>query len=189
MPARFATLISKWIQRLPSIVGSEPRPFGVALEAELRGSSSLKDALGEALEVLGRSGVEVALRAEDGPAALVCVDLIKALNAQLLEASEHFATIEEPWAQWTSARMKDFAAALTDDVVHTYLVNAVLTEAAVTSELVPIQVKRIVRKQLVRRVTDVLLRMRTTVFTRADLVQTVSTLGQAVSSRNRLADA
>lgn len=189
MPARIATLISEWIQRLPSVFGSEPRSFGEALEAELKASSSLKDALEGALEVLSRAGVDAALRAEDGPAALVCVDLIRALNAQLAEASAHFATIEEPWAQWTSARMKDFAAALTDDVVHTYLVNAVLTEAAVTSELSPIQVKRIVRKQLVRRVTDVLLRMRSTVFTRADLVQTVSTLGQAVSSRNRLADA
>lgn len=189
MPSRFTHRLSQWIQRLPGVLRAEAPPFGKALEAELRAPASLNEALEQALEVLGRAAVAEALQAEDGPAALVCVDLIKSLNGQLVEAAEHFAAIEQPWAQWTSARMKDFAIALTDDVVHTYLVNAVLSEAAVNSELTPIEVERIAPKQLTKRVTDILLRMRSTVFTRADLVQTLSTLGQAVSSRSRLVDA
>jgi len=127
--------------------------------------------------------------AEDGPAALVCVDLLRSLAAQVLDAAGQLGGLEEPWAQWTAARLQHFAAALEDDVVHAHLVNAVLAAAAVTSELMPIEVRRVDRPALEKRVVQVLLSMRSTVFSRADLVQTVSTLGRAASPRSRLADA
>lgn len=186
---RTGSTISQWIQRVSVAFGGGRRSFAEVLEDRLsKQGRSLNESLESSLSVLGRASTEAALRAEDGPVALVCVDLIKSLNAQLLEASVHFGAIEHPWAQWTSERMKNYATALTDDVVHTYLVNAVLAEAAVTSELIPIEVKRLSAKRLEASVTAVLLRMRSTVFTRADLVQTATTLGRSVPSKRQLAD-
>jgi len=185
----FAARVSQWIQRLPASIRGPSATFGGVLVTRIKGGDSLQQALEQALPHLGTDAVAKALMAEDGPAALVCVDLLRALAAELHRAADQLAADPEPWAQWTSARLRDFAQAMEDDVVHTHLVNAVLAEAAVTSELMPIEVYRISRKGLEQRVVQVLLRMRSTVFTRADLVQTASTLGRSVSSRSRLADA
>lgn len=189
MLPRIATRLSQWIQHLPEALRPSTPGFGEVLEARLRAGDSLKSALEHALPRLGALGVRDGLAAEDGPVALVCVDLLRSLADQLHAASLHFGQVQEPWAQWTSARMSDFATALEDDVVHSHLVNAVLAEAAVTSELIPIEVHRINRRGLETRVVQVLLQMRSTFFTRADLVQTASTLGRAVPSPGRLADA
>jgi hypothetical protein len=188
MLPRLAARVSQWIRDLPEVVRPSPG-FGEVLEAKLRAGESLKVALEQALPRLGQDAVKASLEAEDGPVALVCVDLLRSLSDQLHRASVDFGKVNEPWAQWTSARMADFATALEDDVVHSHLVNAVLAEAAVTSELIPIEVKRIQRRGLEQRVVQVLLSMRSTFFTPADLVQTASTLGRSVSSRRRLADA
>lgn len=185
----FAARVSQWIQRLPASIRGSSISFGGVLVTRIKAGDSLQQALERALPQLGLDAVARALEAEDGPAALVCVDLLRALADQLHRAADQLALDAEPWAQWTSARLRDFAQAMEDDVVHTHLVNAVLAEAAVTSELMPIEVHRISRKGLEQRVVQVLLRMRSTVFTRADLVQTASTLGRSVSSRSRLADA
>ncbi|MBL8920066.1 MAG: hypothetical protein JNJ54_14470 [Myxococcaceae bacterium] len=183
-----AARVTQWIRDLPRAVRPPPE-FGEVLEARLRAGDSLKQALEQAMPRLGEDAVKTSLEAEDGPVALVCVDLLRSLSDQLHRASLDFGKVSEPWAQWTSARMADFATALEDDVVHSHLVNAVLAEAAVTSELIPIEVRRIHRRGLEQRVVQVLLAMRSTFFTPADLVQTASTLGRSVSSRRRLADA
>jgi hypothetical protein len=148
-----------------------------------------RSALAQALPRLGADGVARALQAEDGPVALVCVDLLRSLADQVRRAADQHALLEQPWAQWTAARLGDFGLALEDDVVHSHLVNAVLAEAGVTSELMPIEVNRIDGRRLAARIADVLLRMRSTVFTRAELVQTASFLGRAVATRRQLADA
>jgi hypothetical protein len=189
MLPRLATRLSEWIQCLPETLRGRGGTFGAVLEARLSAGDSLQQALEEALPRLGAASVVQALKAEDGPVALVCVDLLSSLNDQLHLASAQLSWVEQPWAQWTSARLQDFAAALESDVVHTHLVNAVLAEAAVTSELIPIEVRAIERRALQKRVVQVLLSMRSTVFTRADLVQTASTLGHAQPSGDRLADA
>ena len=190
MLPRLANRFSEWIQQLPDALRARGLSFGGVLETRLSAGDSLQEALEVALPRLGATSVAQALKAEDGPVALVCVDLLSSLNDQLQLASAQLSWVEQPWAQWTSARLQDFAAAaLENDVVHTHLVNAVLAEAAVTSELIPIEVRTIDRRALQKRVVQVLLSMRTTVFTRADLVQTASTLGRAQPARNRLADA
>ncbi len=189
MLPHLATRLSEWIQQLPDMLRGRGLGFGGVLETRLGAGDSLQKALEGALPRLGAVCVTQALKAEDGPVALVCVDLLSSLADQLQLASAQLSWVEQPWAQWTSARLQDFAASLENDVVHTHLVNAVLAEAAVTSELIPIEVKTINRKALEKRVVQVLLSMRSTVFTRADLAQTASTLGRAVPSRNRLADA
>lgn len=188
LPA-FATRLAQWIQEVPGRVGGRARSFGSRLELALNEGASLQQALEVSAPALGAAAVRRALEAEDGPAALVCVDLLRALDSELKTAVAHLGPVEQPWAQWTAGRLLDFAAALEDDVVHSHLVNAVLAEAAVTSELMPIEVRRISARALERRVVEVLLRMRSTVFTRQELVQTASTLGRARPQRRRLADA
>lgn len=188
MLPRVPAMVSKWFQHLPGWFATRQMTGAGVLETRLAEGDSLAKALELALPRMGSDAVRRALEAEDGPVALVCVDLLAALDRELRQAADQLGRVDQPWARWTSARLEDFAQALEHDVVHAHLVNAVLAEAAVTSELIPIEVKCLSRQSLERRVVQVLLTMRSTVFTRADLVQSAATLGRAVSTRSRLAE-
>jgi hypothetical protein len=181
---RLGDRLSVWIQRLPATLGGRERAFGGLLESRLKAGDSLQKALQGALPVLGANAVAQALKAEDGPVALVCVDLVSSLKNQLQRASSQLSQVKQPWALWTSSRLKMFSAALEKDVVNLHLVNAVLAEAAVASELSPVVVRTIGRQALEKRVVQVLVGMRSTIFTPTELLQTTSTLG----ARRRLAD-
>ena len=183
------TLLKEWFQGLPSLVRPGAEPVGGLVASRLVAGDSLGQALERALPKIGAEATRVGLSAEDGPVALVCVDLLRSLDAQLRQAARQLEGTNEPWSLWTAQRLLDFAAALDDDLIHTHLVNAVLAEAGVTSELIPIEVRRLSRRRLEVKVVAILLRMRSTVFTPTDLAQTASTLGRPVRSSQRLADA
>jgi hypothetical protein len=179
----------EWIQALPGLIRTGGEPGAGVIAARLVEGDSLGTALAKGLPRIGAKATQVGLSAEDGPVALVCVDLLRSLDAQLKDAAAQLEPVNEPWAQWTAQQLKDYAQALEDELVHTHLVNAVLSEAGVTSELIPVEVRRLSRRRLEAKVVEVLLRMRSTVFTPADLAQTASTLGRTVRSSGRLADA
>jgi hypothetical protein len=183
------TRLMEWFQGLPSLIRPGSEPVGGHLATRLVAGDSLGTALERVLPRIGAEATRVGLSAEDGPVALVCVDLLRSLDAQLKKAATQLDGVNEPWSVWTAQRLVDFAAALDDDLIHTHLVNAVLAEAGVTSELIPIEVRRLSRRRLEASVVAVLLRMRSTVFTPTDLAQTASTLGRPVRSAQRLADA
>lgn len=181
--------IIEWFRALPELLKRPSEPGAGVIAARLVAGDSLGEALAVGLPPIGAEATRVGLSAEDGPVALVCVDLLRSLDRQLQDAALQLDAAQEPWALWTAERLRNFASALEDDLVHTHLVNAVLSEAGVTSELIPIEVRRVSRRRLEARVVDVLLRMRSTVFTPADLAQTASTLGRPVRAERRLADA
>ncbi|MDX2009952.1 MAG: hypothetical protein SFW67_07180 [Myxococcaceae bacterium] len=183
------TRLFEWFQALPDLFRGASEPAAGVIAARLVAGDSLGAALERGLPPIGAEATRVGLSAEDGPVALVCVDLLRSLDGQLQVAARQLEQAQEPWALWTAQRLLDFAAALDDELVHTHLVNAVLSEAGVTSELIPIEVRRLSRRRLEAKVVEVLLRMRSTVFTPADLAQTASTLGRPVRTEQRLADA
>ncbi|MCA2977304.1 MAG: hypothetical protein INH41_28775 [Myxococcaceae bacterium] len=178
----------RWFRSLTRGVGG-PEDLATELMEHLTGGASLGEALERVLPRVGAEAVRTGLAAEDGPVALVCVDLLHSLGVQLQAGADRLDQVDEPWAFWTAQRLRDMAAALDEDFVRTHLVNAVLTEAGVTSELIPVEVRRLSRRRLEARVVEVLLRMRSSVFTPADLAQTASTLGTSARASQRLADA
>ncbi|MCU0700434.1 MAG: hypothetical protein MUC96_28320 [Myxococcaceae bacterium] len=147
--------IIEWFQALPELFRRPAEPAAGVIAARLVAGDSLGTALAFGLPPIGAEATRVGLSAEDGPVALVCVDLLRSLDRQLQDAALQLDAAQEPWALWTAERLRNFATALEDDL----------------------------------GVVDVLLRMRSTVFTPADLAQTASTLGRPVRAERRLADA
>jgi hypothetical protein len=189
MRPSFFPRLAQWFQRLPGGLPGLSGSFSGVLETRLQAGDSLSTALEHALPRLGTEAVRVAIRAEDGPIALVLVDLLRALKTGLDAAEADLRAAGQPGCLWAAERVARLATALGDDVVRLHLVNAVLGVAGVTSELSLIEVRRLDAKTLEAAVVTVLLRMRTTVLTRSELQKTASTFHRGTDPLARLADA
>jgi hypothetical protein len=158
MRPSLAFRVQQWIQAFQRTMGAEAQSFGGVVETQMVAGDCFANAAAMGFPRLAASAVEAALKTREGPVALVCTDLVRALTTLIQDAHTELSHRKTPVASWCATRFVELSAAVEHETIRTYLTNSVLDVSGANSELSPVRMLTIDANLLSERVTAVLCR-------------------------------
>ncbi len=160
------------------------------MDEHLLAGAAFGAALKDVLPALAAEAVEDAAgRFEGGAVALFIVDVRDALRDTLESTGRKLSRRHLATGAFLSRRMSDVSAALLDEHVEQHLINCVLSVTGLYAEAMTLELARLDKEKLARALAEVLRQLVGATLSRAQLAQTLDSLGAGCELTDRLAKA